>query len=366
MDEDVERAEPDTAGDRLGDAVVTSAEDLATRVAVLSAQVRAIVPKDQGQPSDLADPSDENSGTPERVQALELLLGQAREREDRLTTLTIHDHTRLTELRARIDELEGVKAAGEANEAARIAAASHAADAERRLTVAEAELQARLLELSRLRSRCEGFERELEVLAEEAAAAVAVAARATRLEKERDEARERAATERQLAAQDRDRAMEAERLASQLQAELETAQAQLVNDTELNRRIEAASESPKVLERVGGPSPWVELQHMASATDDGPDSSENVEASEVETPEVEESAGSEASDVEETAEVDIVDLTEAEAAVEDQASEEPVSSTEVERTTAEPARVDGGRLGRLRHWLRSSPEAEGQASTSGL
>jgi len=129
MDEKVERAGPDTAVDRSGRAAVLSAERLATRVAVLGAQVRALVPQDQGRLPQPGDPTDESRGSLERVQALELLLRQAREREDRLTTQTIHDQVTLAELQARDDELEWVKAAGAVTEAARAAAEARAADA---------------------------------------------------------------------------------------------------------------------------------------------------------------------------------------------------------------------------------------------
>ncbi len=350
MDEKVERAGPDVAVDRSGRAAVLSAERLATRVAVLGAQVRALVPQDQGRLPRPGDPTDKSRGSLERVQALELLLRQAREREDRLTTQTIHDQATLAELQARDDELEWVKAAGAVTEAARAAAEARAADAERRLALVEAELRARLAELSRLRSRSEGFESDLDALADEAATAAAGAARATRFEKERDEARERAFTERQLAAQDRERAVEAERLVSHLQAQLEAAQGQLANVTEFNRRIEAVRESPRVLEPVGTPSPWVELQNLASASADAPATGENREASEVEEP-----AGTE-----------IVDLTEAESVAEGQAPDEPVASAEDEPPSGEPVPIDGGgRLRRLWSRRRASPDPGAQPSSSG-
>jgi hypothetical protein len=338
MDEKVERAGPDSAGDPLGQAVVLSAERLATRVAVLRAQVRALVPKDEDLPPAAGGRVHESHGSPERIQALELLLAQAREREDRLTTQTNHDRAALAELQARNDELEGLTASGAVIEAARVAAEARAADAERRLPLVEAELRARLAEHSRLRFRCEWFEKDLDALTAEVAVAAAGAARAMRLERERDEARERAFAERQLAAQDRDLAAEAEGRAIELQKELEAARGQLANVTEFNRRIEAVRESPRVLESVG--TPWVELQHLASASADAPAARETREPTGVEkTP------GSE-----------IVDLTEAEARVEEHVPEVAASAADDERPGAEPVGIDGrGLLRRVWSKRRSAP-----------
>jgi hypothetical protein len=284
MDENVERTGPDTAVDPLGRAVVLSAERLASRVELLRAQVRALVPPDHGRSS--------HAGSS-------------------------------------IDESDGSKTAGAVIDAARVAAEARAADAEQRLVFAEEELRARLTELARLRFRCELFEKDLDDLAAEVAVAAAGAVRAARMETERDEARERATTERQLAAQDRARAAEAEGRAIELQKELEVARGQLANDTEFNRRIEAVRESPKVLESSG--TPWVELQRVAS---------------EVEAAGVEVGAGK-----------DVLDLTEAEAVVEEQASEELVSATEDEPNSSGPARIDGGG-GLRRIWGRRRPVPE--------
>jgi hypothetical protein len=286
MDEKVERVGFEGADAALGDAVVLSAERLASRVELLRAQVRALVPPDHGWPS--------HAGS-------------------------------------LIDDSDASTAAGAVIDAARVAAEARAADAEQRLVFAEEELRARLTEFARLRFRCELFEKDLDALAAEVAVAAAGAVRATRMEKERDEARERADTERQLAAQDRARAAEAEGRAIEFQKELEVARGQLANDTEFNRRIEAVRESPKVLESIG--TPWVELQRVAS---------------EVEAAGAEVGAGNE-----------ILDLTEAEAAVEEQASEELVSTTEDEPNGSEPARIDGGGLRRLWGRRRPVPEPRG-------
>jgi chromosome segregation ATPase len=338
MDEKVERADGGQARDAPGHADVLSAEHLAARVAVLRAQVRALVPKDHSLPRQAGGPTDEIRGSLERITALEQLLRQAHEREDRLTVQAIRDQATFAELRTRNHELEGLREAGAVTETARAAAEARAAEAERRLALVEAELRARLTELSRLRSRCEGFEKDLDALADEAATAAAGAARATRLEKERDEAMERAATERQLAEQDRGRAEEAVELASRLQAELDAAQRQLVNVTELNRRIEAVRESPKVLEPVGTPSPWVELQHLASATADDP-AGEDSDASETEV------------EVEGSADAAIVDLTEAEQAAEEDDSDGPVVSVADEPPSSGAVPIPAGGATR-RFWRR--------------
>lgn len=285
-----------------------SAERLATRVAVLRAQVRALVPRDQARLPHAGSLTDGSDGSLERIRGL---------------------------------ELERLKAAGAVTEAARVAAEARAADAERRLALVEEELRDRTAELARLRFRCEGFEKDLDTLAAGVAMATAGAARATRLERERDEARERASSERQLAAQDRDRAAEADARVVQLQHELEAARGHLANATEFNRRIEAVRESPRV--KSAG-TPWVELQHLASASADAPAASETREASQVEK----------------TAGTEIVDLTEAEAAVKEKAPEEPVSAAKGEPLGAQQVRNDGGGLlRRLLSGRRPAPEPGG-------
>jgi chromosome segregation ATPase len=291
MDEKAEGAGSSTSGDRVAHAVISSAEALATRLAALRAEVRAMVHPDE--PPASADQPDSTRSESDQVNSLELLLAQAREREDRLTR--------------------------------------RAADAESKLAHAEAELQARLTELARLRSRYEDFEREIDALADEVAVAAAGAARADRLKKERDEARARASLERELAAQDRQRADETEERVVHLQSELEAAQSQLANATEFNRRIEAVRESPKVLERVGSGRPWVELQHMASTA--VPDTTDEV-------------AAANGSDPVETASTEVVDLTEAEAAAEGATP----TSDEVEPSSGETPTSTGGPFRRL--WRR--------------
>src|SRR5687768_6374137 len=108
MDENVERTGPDTAVHPLGHAVVESTERLSTRVAVLRAQVRALVPQGHGSHPLAGDPTDES---------------------------------------------DGPKSADAVIDAVRVAAEARAADAEQRLVFAEEELRARLTELARLRFR---------------------------------------------------------------------------------------------------------------------------------------------------------------------------------------------------------------------
>ena len=302
MDENVERTGPEMAVDSLGHAVVLSAERLETRVAELRAQVRTLVPGDDGfHPA--ADTGGDQSSL-DRIQALELLLEQARERENRLATQTIRDQDRLA--------------------------------------VVEAELRARMAELARLRFRCEGFEKDFDALAAEVAMAAAEAARATRLERERDEARERTSAERRWAAQDRDRAAEAEARVARLQHELEAARGQLANVTEFNRRIEAVRESPKALKSIG--TPWVELQHLASASADAPAAHESREPTAAE----------------ETNGAEIVDLTAAEAAFKEQAPEERVPAADDEPRDAEAIPTDGrGVLRRLWSGRQPGPKPGG-------
>jgi hypothetical protein len=180
---------------------LSSAETLAARIAALRTQVRAIVVQD-------ASPSVDDVRDSERITALELLLAQTREREDRLAIEMIHNAAALAEL-----------------------------------------------------------EKDIEALTDEIAVAATGTSRTERLTKERDEARERASVERQLAAQDRERAEEAEQRVLQLKEELEEALGRLATVREL--KIETKRPSPRVLETVGSPTPWVELQHLASESDPG-------------------------------------------------------------------------------------------------
>lgn len=344
MDEKFERARLEVVDDRLAHAAVQSADRLATSVAMLRARVRSLVPQDQGH---RPDPIYGIRGSLERVKALEQLLSRSRAREDHLTTQTIQDQAMLAELEARIAELEGMEAVAAVTESARVDAEERSADAGRRLALVEAELRARLAELSSLRSRCEAFEKDLDVLAEEAAMAAARASRAARLEVERDEARERASTERQLAAQDRERAEEAERRANLLQEDLVAMPRELADGRELNRRIEVAHDSLQVLQPVGAPSPWVELQHLASAAATFPTGSESPEAYEVE----------DSGDW-------LFDLSEAESAAEEQAPEEPVAFADGAPLSVGAIRSEGG--GPLRRfWSKHRPmPASGGPSSS--
>jgi chromosome segregation ATPase len=256
-----------------------STDRLVSRLAELRAQVEVMAPPDQDRGREAME---RMLQAEERVATLEQMLARAREREDSLTVQTIRDRAAIADAEARIAELGTIAARVAGSEAARREEAAAAAEDRRRLTLAESEAEARLAEIERLRSRCSGLEEDLGRLAGEVAAATIARAEASRTERERNEARDRAAAERRLAAEDRRRAAEANLRATELQSQLRNAERRIVHLTnersapaaeptaspralESNRRESLAEAPAKAPAEAPTEAPWTTLQRASSA-----------------------------------------------------------------------------------------------------
>jgi len=241
----------------------TSADRLVARLTELRGQLELIAPQDQERGREAIERARQAH---ERIVTLEEMLAQARDREDGLTTQAVRDRTRIAELGSQIAELSSTAARVSAAELARARAEAAATVSERGRELADAEVQAQGAEAERLRARCSELERDQKEIAEELAAAAVARAKAARLETERNEARERAQTERRLAAEDRLRAAAAERRASELQSQLRAAERRIVQLTNERSASAAKPETPQeVLESTPTEAPWTALQRATSA-----------------------------------------------------------------------------------------------------
>jgi hypothetical protein len=131
------------------------------------------------------------------------------------------------------------------SEAARREADVTAAETKKRLALALVESEARQAEIERLRSRSSELEAELAAVAVESVSAAVARTELARVERELYEARDRAFTERRLAAADRRRAAEADLRAIDMHHQLRLAErrlAQLTNE----RQPPSEEEEPEV------------------------------------------------------------------------------------------------------------------------
>lgn len=222
-----------------------STDRLVSRLAELRAQVEILAPPDQDRGREAIE---RMLQAQERVATLEQMLARAREREDSLTVQSIRDQAAIADSESRLAEMSAIAARVATSEAARREEETVAAEANRKLTLAQAEADARRTEIERLRSRCSELETDLSRLAREVAAATVARAEASRTERERNEARDRASAERRLAAEDRRRAAEANLRAAELQSQLLAAERRIVKLTNERGPSETEPEAPpKVL-----------------------------------------------------------------------------------------------------------------------
>ena len=207
-------------------------DGLITRLAELRAQLEVLAPADQARGLETIE---EIRHAQERIGTLELMLARAREREDGLTAQSVREQSTIAACETRIAELTAIAGRLPASEAARREAEITVAETSKRLALAQAEAEARQAEIERLRTRSSELEAELGAVAVESVSAAVARAEVARAERELNEARDRAYTERQLAAADRRRAAEADLRAIDLQHQLRIAErrlAQLTNKRE--------------------------------------------------------------------------------------------------------------------------------------
>jgi hypothetical protein len=285
MDETVGSNEP--PGASTGEARAPSAASrLTERLTDLRRRFEVLVPEDRDRSGDVIEVIRQAQ---ERISALEEILAAAREREDELTANLVRDHMRVSELETRVADLGAMAERVSEAEAARLQTEAEAAELQQLLTVARAEVEAKQVDVDHLRARCDDLEADLTALADELASSTVARAKAARLERERDIARERARTEARLALEDRLRAADAERQLDALRRRLR----------DVERRL-ARSASPTGAPS-GTPGEPVDLVHP-SATPSSTDEPEDVEVSDGETVDLVEH---------ETGEKDVIDLTRA-------------------------------------------------------
>lgn len=222
-------------------------DSMTTRLAELRAQLEVLAPPDQARGLETLE---EIRHAQERIGTLELMLARARDREDALTAQSVREQSTIAACETRIAELTAIAGRLPASEAARREAEITLAETTKQLTLAQGEAEARQDEIERLLSRNARLESELGAVAVESVSAAVARAEIARVERELNEARDRAYTERRLAAADRRRAAEADLRAIDLQHQLRLAERRLgqwtskpVSDGE-EGEPEPSSESP--------------------------------------------------------------------------------------------------------------------------
>jgi chromosome segregation ATPase len=175
-------------------------DSMTTRLAELRAQLEVLAPPDQARGLETLE---EIRHAQERIGTLELMLARAREREDGLTAQSVREQSTIAACETRIAELTAIAGRLPASEAARREAEITLAETTKQLTLAQSEAEARQYEIERLLSRNSRLEAELAAVAVESVSAAVARAEVARVERELNEARDRAYTERQLAAADR-------------------------------------------------------------------------------------------------------------------------------------------------------------------
>ena len=226
-----ERADYGVSESEYGGAVQSPSpndDSMTTRLAELRAQLEVLAPADQARGLETLE---EIRHAQERIVTLELMLARAREREDGLTAQSVREQSTIAACETRIAELTAIAGRLPASEAARREAEITVAETRKRLALAQAEAQTRQAEVERSRSRVLELEAELGAVAVESVSAAVARAEVARVERELNEARDRAYTERQLAAADRRRAAEADLRAIDLQHQLRIAERRLAQPT---------------------------------------------------------------------------------------------------------------------------------------
>ena len=226
-----------------------SDDSLTTRLAELRAQLEVLAPEDQARGLETIE---EIRQAQERIETLELMLARAREREEGLTAQSVREQSTIAACETRIAELTAIAARLPASEAARREAEVTVAETKKRLMQARAEAEARQAEIERLRSRNAQLESDLGAVAVETVSAAVARAEVARAERELNEARDRAYTERRLAAADRRRAAEAELRTIDMHHQLRLAERKLAQFT--NKPEPRGQEGePKILSEASWP-----------------------------------------------------------------------------------------------------------------
>ena len=233
---------------------------LVARLAELRSQLEVLAPQDQERGREAIERIRQAQ---ERIEALEEMLGKARDLEHELTAKAVRDRAQIFRYEAEISELSAISARVSSRGSAP-AGDAVAAESERALALALAQVEAQDAEIVQLRSRNTELEADLAAVTEKIAAAAVARAEAVRLKAERDEARERAQVERGLAAQDRRRAAEAGLRAAELQHQLREAERRMVQVSNTSHREAWRPGRRRREDVVVIPPPWIELQRASS------------------------------------------------------------------------------------------------------
>jgi hypothetical protein len=233
-------------------------DSMTTRLAELRGQLEVLAPPDQARGLETLE---EIRHAQERIGTLELMLARAREREDGLTAQSVREQSTIAACETRIAELTAIAGRLPASEAARREAEITLAETTKQLTLAQSEAEARQDEIERLLSRNSRLEAELAAIAVESVSAAVARAEVARVERELNEARDRAYTERRLAAADRRRAAEADLRAIDLQHQLRIAERRLAQPT--RKQVSEGEEG----EPHSSESPWPPVSTEADVLD---------------------------------------------------------------------------------------------------
>jgi hypothetical protein len=234
-------------------------DSMTTRLAELRAQLEVLAPADQARGLETLE---EIRHAQERIGTLELMLARAREREDGLTAQSVREQSTIAACETRIAELTAIAGRLPGSEAARREAEITVAETTKQLTLAQSDAEARQYEIERLLSRNSRLEAELAAVAVESVSAAIARAEVARVERELNEARDRAYTERQLAAADRGRAAEADLRAIDLQHQLRIAERRLAQPT--NKLVSDGEEDEPT---PPSESPWPTVSTEADILD---------------------------------------------------------------------------------------------------
>ena len=273
MDENPPRSPVDEGSDPI-DGRHTGSDRLVNRLVEMRGELDLVAPEDQQRGREAIERMLELQ---DRVATFDAMLATARKREHDLTMQLVRDRTLIAGYEARIAELSAIAVEVSSADELRRQAEGLAVERARALAVARSDVEAARTETERLRARCAELEADLHAVADDVAAGTIARAGAARLERERDEARQRAESERSLAARDRRRAEEAEARARDLQAELRAAEGRIIQASpnqmeEASRLFDAATpappEPPRIAPQPALPKPALRVPGPARQTPD--------------------------------------------------------------------------------------------------
>jgi chromosome segregation ATPase len=236
-----------------GEPTATPQADLLARLSELRARLDVLAPGDEEAAERARAAADGIRRANERIATLERLLAESRAREETLAAAAVRDHRDIVEMQAHLTELSGTASRVASAEAGIAEAHARAEEADRRAAANEEQMATLESVKQELTTRVATLEEELHAARSLALGVPSDQARASRLETERDAAREEAAAERRAALDARLRLASAEGRVRALTTRLATLDDK-VRDLTMQQagaapaEAEAASERPLVQE----------------------------------------------------------------------------------------------------------------------